>query len=341
FFTRGQVEGRINGVLYHFCEPEGDSILSFCSDMSRKLLEQFMEYDSPQFDIIHIHDWHCVDVIPALEGRNIVFSYHSTEYGRNGGNFGDWWEFREISKKEWLGGQHARHVTTLSQETKTEVMWLYQVPEWKITLIPNGIFPELYLREVDPGEVKKSYGIHPLAPLVLFVGRLVHQKGPDLLIEAIRLVKRQRWDLQVVMAGDGVMKAHLERMSKDLPVRFPGFLSDEAHTRLLNAADLVVIPSRNEPFGLVLTEAWSAMRCVVATDVGGLSENIENLVDGVKVPVRADAIAWGIGYALEDPTRMREMGRAGRRKVIRRFTWDTVMRKMIGVYRRVLEWDRL
>ncbi|WP_243670415.1 glycosyltransferase family 4 protein [Methanoculleus chikugoensis] len=85
-------------------------------------------------------------------------------------------------------------------------------------------------------------------------------------------------------------------------MQFLGYVSDTDHVRLLNACDLVAIPSRNEPFGLVLTEAWSAERCVVATEVGGLAENIDNFRNGIKVPVRPDSIAWG-GSATSSTTR--------------------------------------
>ena len=72
-------------------------------------------------------------------------SYHSTEYGRNGGNFGEGPEFHAISAKEWNGGHLAGHVVTVSKHTETEIMWLYGIPEQKITVIPNGIYPEQVL----------------------------------------------------------------------------------------------------------------------------------------------------------------------------------------------------
>ncbi len=215
-------------------------------------------------------------------------------------------------------------------------MWLYDVPEWKVTVIPNGIYPDHYRMDVDPGAVKKQYGIHPLAPTVLFVGRLVYQKGPDLLIEAIPLILEKRWDVQFLIAGNGQMREHLEAMAAGLPVQFLGYISDTDHLRLLNAVDVVVIPSRNEPFGLVLTEAWSAGRCVVATEVGGLAENIENFKDGVKVPVRPDSIAWGIEHVLQDPATVRALGAAGRKKVEAEFDWNTIAAGMEDLYRRLL-----
>ena len=164
----------------------------------------------------------------------------------------------------------------------------------------------------------------------------MYQKGPDLLVDAIPLVLKRRWDVQFIIAGKGDMSRELEERCRTLPVQFTGYIPDEEYREFLNACDLVVIPSRNEPFGLVLTEAWSAERCVVATDVGGLSENIDDFIDGIKVPVRADSLAWGISYIIEDPVRIRAMGMAGKRKVLSRFNWDEIGRMMEQVYRTVL-----
>lgn len=333
FFTRGEGPDReIQGVHYHYCQPAGRNIVEYCDDMSRIHLRKFKELDDPPFDIIHFHDWHFTGIMPEFAGRRTVMTYHSTEYGRNGSDFGDWPEFLEISKREQSGGLAAGWVTTVSKSTRVEVMWLYDIPDRKITVVPNGIYPDRFCKRVDSGDVKKDYGIHPLAPVVLFVGRLTHQKGPDLLIEAIPRVLEKRWDVQFLIAGTGDLRAELEEKGRHLPVQFLGYVSDEQHLRLLNAADVVVIPSRNEPFGLVLTEAWSAGRCVVATDVGGLSENIDNFVDGIKVPVRADSIAWGINYVIDDPLRIRALGRAGRQKVNTKFTWEVVTGAMLEVY---------
>lgn len=164
----------------------------------------------------------------------------------------------------------------------------------------------------------------------------MYQKGPDLLVDAIPQVLNRRWDAQFIIAGKGDMYSELVERCRTLPVQFTGYISDDEYLRLLNACDLVVIPSRNEPFGLVLTEAWSAERCVVATEIGGLSENIDNFVDGIKLPVRADSIAWAINYIIEDPYRMRAMGLAGKRKVISQFNWKTIRMKMEQVYERVV-----
>jgi len=337
FFTRGKGDKEINGVHYHYCSPWGGNIIDYCKDMSLKMVERFREFDSPEFDVLHFNDWHVVEALHLLKERNTVFTFHSTEYGRNGNNFGDWWEFKEISGKEWYAGLIAKRVTAVSNTLKNEVMWLYNIPEWKITAVPNGIVPEEFQADVDPGEVKNDYGIHPLAPLIFFAGRLVYQKGPDLLVEAIPLVLSKRWDAKFLFAGDGGMRAWLESKVNGLPARFLGYLPDFEFVRLLNASDIVVIPSRNEPFGLVLLEAWSAERCVVATDVGGLGENIENFVDGIKVYVNPESIAWGISYVIDDPVGVRILGKKGKEKVDREFRWEIVADKMLKVYGEVIK----
>jgi glycosyltransferase involved in cell wall biosynthesis len=215
-------------------------------------------------------------------------------------------------------------------------MMLYNIPDEKCEVIPNGVVPKEFRTQIDPGEVKKAYGIHPYAPLILFIGRLVYQKGPDLLIEAIRKVCQHRWDAKVVVAGDGGMRQYLEKRAKDLPVNFVGYIPDSEYIRLLNAADIVVIPSRDEPFGLVLLEAWSAEKCVVASNVGGLSENIDAFVNGIKVDVDADSLAWGINSMVDEPRNAGALGKRGRSKVDRSFLWGPIVQRLTETYSRVV-----
>ncbi|MFN4133744.1 MAG: glycosyltransferase family 4 protein, partial [Candidatus Hadarchaeales archaeon] len=294
-----------------------------------------------RFEIIHGHDWHVVDALHDLkqEGRKTVLTFHSTEYGRNGGQFGEWWEFKEISGKEWYGGYIADRVTTVSNAMRNELAWLYKVPVEKVDVIPNAIDPRKYQMKVDPGRIKEKYGIHPLAPTVLYVGRLCKQKGPDLLVEAIPQVLANRWDVKFVFAGEGGMRDYLQRRAWELgvgeAVRFPGYLDYWRYVEILNSADIVCIPSRNEPFGLTLLEAMSTGRAIVVTDVGGLGENIENFVDGVKVYPTPDSIAWGINYLLNNPEAMREMSSKALEKV-KQFSWSSSIEKLMQSYRKAL-----
>ncbi len=338
FFTRGKIPDQVvNGVSYHYCHPKGKNIVEYCDAMSRAMVDQFKKFDATcKFDILHFHDWHVVQALHFLQDRNTILTFHSTEYGRCGNKFGDWWEFKEISGKEWYGGLIAKRITAVSATLKNELMELYNIPSEKCDVIPNGVVPQEYRAHIDPGEVKKAYGIHPYAPLVLFVGRLVYQKGPDLFIDAIRKVCQHRWDAKVIVAGNGDMKQFLQERSKDLPINFVGYISDSEYIRILNAADIVVIPSRNEPFGLVLLEAWSAERCVVASNVGGLSENIDAFVNGVKVDVNPESIAWGINAMIDEPWNAEALGKRGRKKVERIFLWGPIVKDLVETYARTV-----
>ncbi len=339
FFTRGNEDREVKGVHYHYCRPSAGNIVDYCRCMSEGMVERFREFDRPGFDVLHFHDWHVVEALHLLRERNTVMTYHSTEFGRIGGRFGEWWESREIAGKEWYGGLIAKRLTAVSRTLKDEVMWLYKVPGEKIDVVNNGIFPEAYDAMIDAGEVKRSYGIHPFAPLVFFIGRMEYQKGPDMLVDAISRIAANRWGVQFVMAGEGSMKSELQAKaaSMGLPVKFLGYIPDSEYVRLLYASDVVVIPSRNEPFGLVLLEAWSAKRPVVACDVGGLAENIDNFTNGVKVHQNPESIAWGINYILSGSDGVGTYGWNGRKKVDRAFRWDVSARKMMEVYRKVMQ----
>lgn len=135
------------------------------------------------------------------------------------------------------------------------------------------------------------------------------------------------------------MRDYIEGMVQDLGVsdstRFLGYISDEEYKEALNACDIVCIPSRNEPFGLVLFEVWDAEKAVVATDVGGLSENIENFENGINVFTYPESIAWGINYIIDDPVGVRQLGKKGKEK-LERTTWSHIADKYIDVHKEIL-----
>jgi glycosyltransferase involved in cell wall biosynthesis len=311
--------------------------------MSKSFVSRLHEVEktSGRFDIIHGHDWHVVDALHDLrnEGRAVILTFHSTEYGRNGGKFGNWWEFREVTGKERYGGYVANRITTVSHAMKNELRWLYNIPPDKVDIIPNAVDHEKFQVKVDPGRIKKGYGIHPLAPTVLFFGRIVDQKGPDLLVEASPIIMSHRWDVKFIFAGEGKMKPYLQSRAYDLGVsqamRFPGWLSFPSLTELLNSVDIVCIPSRNEPFGIVLLEAWAAGRPVVATEIGGLRENITNFMDGILVYPKPESVAWGINYLLNNLDVMKKISEKGRKKV-KAFSWMNVANQLVKTYKQVL-----
>ena len=115
FFTRGNIPDQtIKGVWYHYCQPSGKNIVEYCDSMSASMVGQFLVHDAPR----HFHDWHTIQALHLLQDRNTILTFHSTEYGRNGNQSGDWWEYKEISGKEWYGGLIAKRVTAVSASLK-------------------------------------------------------------------------------------------------------------------------------------------------------------------------------------------------------------------------------
>jgi len=292
-----------------------------------------------EFDVLHGHDWHPVNALTRIKqeySKQFVVTYHSTEWGRNGNQQGCWWEAREISHREWLGGYEAKETIITTDQFKVEVQQLYQLPDYKISVIPNGINPGKIEKDVDAGAVKKRFGIHPYAPVVLYTGRICHQKGVDILIDAIPEILNNRWDARFVFIGDGGMRQYCEHRASELGVRdacrFLGRVSDETLSCCMNSCDLACVPSRNEPFGIVVLEAWDARKPVIATDAVHLIDNFSNGITGYKNP---ESIAWCINYSMGDLDSTKKMGRNGKKLVEMKYNWDRIADDTVKVYQRL------
>ena len=212
---------------------------------------------------------------------------------------------------------------------------MYEVPDWKTTVVYNGVNVHLWDGWIDPGTVRGQYGIGPMDPMVLFAGRMVYQKGPDVLVNAIPYILKFYPDAKFVFAGDGEMRFSIEEQARQLNVshatRFVGFKMGWDLINLYKACDVVCVPSRNEPFGIVVLEAWSAGKPVVATVNGGPNEYLWHEVNGLKIYPTPDSAAWGLGTLFTDFERARWMGRNGRFAVEQAFNWDVIGDKMLSV----------
>jgi glycosyltransferase involved in cell wall biosynthesis len=165
---------------------------------------------------------------------------------------------------------------------------------------------------------------------------VAYQKGPDLLVEAIPYMLRFYPNAKFFFAGDGEMRSAVEGRAHSLGVahatRFIGFQRDGALTSLYKACDVVCVPSRNEPFGIVLLEAWSAGKPVVSTLNGGPNEFVWHGVTGLKVHANPNSIAWGLGTLFTNFEWGRWMGRNGRVAAETVFTWDNVAGQVAAAY---------
>ncbi len=344
-FTRGdgfRDYDKINGVHYHrVTHDQSENIVHQMDRMCDAMYCRFLDVRSAygEFDVLHVHDWHPVNVLYRIKSNfdlPFVITYHSTEWGRNGNQYGGWWEAQEISHREWLGGYEAKEVIVTSPVLKNEIQHLYQIPDYKMNIVPNGIYSGKIRKDIDSGKIKKEYGIHPLAPVVLYIGRMSYQKGPDILVEAVPKVLDHRWDVKFVFIGEGGMRMHCENLAHKLGVshacHFLGYAPDEIARDWNNACSIVCVPSRNEPFGIVVLEAWDAGKPVVATDSVQL---VDNFKTGITVYQNPDSIAWGINYIL-DGLSTNTMGKEGQRLVETKYDWKAIANATLEVYGKIV-----
>ncbi|MFA5087914.1 MAG: glycosyltransferase family 4 protein [Candidatus Omnitrophota bacterium] len=333
----------IDGVHYHRAPYPGHrDFLEDVNNMCRSFVTavfQVEDYMGAPFDIVHAHDWltsNAMFWIKKGRGRKGVLTIHSTEYGRCGNNFYGGPSGR-IRDQERHGTHCADKVIAVSNALKKEMMWMYNLPDWKIQVIYNAVNCKDFDMDVDPGQVKMKHGMGPLDPMVLFAGRMTHQKGPDLLIEAVPFILRHYPNAKFVFAGEGHLRGAVENRARQLGVshatRFIGHQENGNLRKFFKACECVCVPSRNEPFGIVILEAWSAGKPVVACENGGPAELVRHDVNGYKVYPTSQSIAWGIGTLFADFEHGRWMGKNGRATAEKDFSWDIIADHTVDVYK--------
>lgn len=344
-FTRRGANQRayevIDGVRYHrlFYPRHGDFV-DDVNNMCRAFVERFFDVEDllGHFDIVHAHDWLAANAMIWIKqgrGHRGVLTMHSTENDRSGPGGGGA-RGNRIREQERAGLYWADRVIAVSRTTRDELVTLYKAPDSKMSVVYNGVSPGRFDVAIDPGQAKRRYAVGPVDPTVLFCGRLTWQKGPDLLMESVPDILRAQPGAKILFAGDGEMRGALEGRARQLgvspAVRFLGFRTGDELIGLFKLAQVVCVPSRSEPFGIVVLEAWSAGVPVVVSQNGGPSEYVTHEYDGLKIYPRPDSVAWGVKTVFANFERARWMGANGRQTVDKGFTWDRIARQTLGIY---------
>lgn len=340
----------IGGVHYHRCpfEPVPDFVTSMermCESLVWHLIEE-EAWSGRTYDVVHGHDWLIGPALRQLKDDlscPVVVTIHSTEYGRCGNELFWHGQSRRIREIEWEATYIANRVICVSESLRKEVQWLYSVPTDKTSAIYNGVDVRPFDVEVDTRSVRNRLGVGLEEPCILFAGRLAWQKGPDLLVEAMPGVLRRHPQTKFVFAGEGDMRAGLEArvdaMGGTAATRFVGYHSGASLVGLFKTADVICVPSRNEPFGIVILEAWSATKPVMATRTGGPGEFVRHQETGWTVPTDVDAISAGLDAVLSDEDHAGRMGRNGRREAETRFSWNNIAGQTESVYEMIFAQD--
>ena len=295
------------------------------------------------FDLIHNHDWLTSFAAVALKNRYhipLVATIHATERGRGRGNL---WndDAIAINDAEWRLTYEAWRVIACTHYMAKELGDFFGVPSNKVDVVPNGMRADHFadILAEDLTEFRARWA-HPEEKLVLFVGRMVHEKGPYVLVDAVPEVLRAVPEAKFVMVGKGPELEYLRGVvaGRGLvdKVALPGFVDDGDRDRLYVAADVAVFPSLYEPFGIVALEAMAARTPVVVSEVAGLAEVVQHAETGITtLPGQPASCAWGIIHTLQHPEWAQMRVQNAVDALHTRFNWDIIARQTGEVYARV------
>jgi glycosyltransferase involved in cell wall biosynthesis len=285
-------------------------------------------------DILHTHLFEpsVVGLLAGLLARTptMVMTRHYSDYHTR-------------IKKKWhvrldrLCTRLCHAVIAVSRHTADHLIEVEKAPREKVQTILNGIdFERVRPSGSDArGRVRREFGAEN-EHLLLIVARLHPEKGHHYLFQALpEISHRASKPVRLLVAGAGsfeeIYREEVRAIGCDDIVTFLGFRRDSPD--LIAAADLLVLPSLAEAFGLVLTEALYLGTAVVATKVGGIPEIIDDGVDGVLIPpADRDALACAILELLENPQKRQSLAGAGREKVLTKFRFEEMVRSYEGVY---------
>ena len=288
----------------------------FCLDAAQEL----------EFDVIHAHDWMTYPAglwIARATGKPLVIHVHSTEFDRSGEHVN-----QRVYDIERRGMHGAMRVVCVSSLTRNTVVHRYGVPESHAEVVYNGV-------EIDAG----GAGLSPIRSkdkIVLYFGRITFQKGPEYFLRAAKRVLDVMEDVKFVVAGSGDMARHMIEMAANMgighKVLFTGFLRGNDIRKVFSLADLYVMPSVSEPFGIAPLEAMSHDVPVIISKSSGVSEVLSHAlkVDFWDVEDMANKVI----AVLRHPPLQQTLKEHGRFEV-RGITWDGAAHRCLDIYHAV------
>jgi glycosyltransferase involved in cell wall biosynthesis len=293
------------------------------------------------FDIIHLQNRFFVDfdmaaVYAKLKHKPFMMTIHNarpvgislpiTVFG---------------SAYDWLIGRWpfalADRIIAVSEWVKYDIA-KYHIDERKIVPVHNGINVSEF-RPSDATNVRRQYGID--GPMLLFVGRMITQKGLPYLIDAMPYVLEKYPGTKLLLIGRGNALESLRKKVKasglERSIIFSGYMSEEMLKEAYGTCDIFVLPSVWEVLPIAVLEAMSSSKPVVCTSAGGDAELVENGLNGYVVPMRdPKALAEKINELLDDPAKRARMGMASRKRAEEEFDWKLIAARTKKVYEDVL-----
>ena len=334
-----------NGVFVHRVKSQTDPTPDFVTWIARLnvgMLQYAIElHRQAPFDIVHAHDWMVCDAAWVMKkgfGIPIISTMHATESGRMKGIHTDLQRY--INQIEWRLTFESWKVIVNSTHMLYELHNQFSLPLDKMRVIPNGINPDLFDFEFDAKAARGQFAAE-WDKIVLFVGRMVQEKGVQVLLNCVQSITSQCPGTTFLMVGTGYFLDDLKRQAEHLgitrDVKFLGYVSDPDLLKLYKIADIVAIPSLYEPFGIVALEGMAAKVPVVTSDAGGLTDFVEHMANGITTYAdNTHSLTWGILQLLRDPELAQRITAEAYDRVCHIYNWKIIARQTAQLYQDVL-----
>ncbi|MGH2711652.1 MAG: glycosyltransferase family 4 protein [Actinomycetota bacterium] len=317
--------------------PPLDDLIPWTLTFNIALIHRAMdELAEGRADVLHAHDWlvaYASTVLADLCSLPLVATIHATELGRHRGRLPGPRQTFVHEVERWLVSE-AERVITCSAFMREQVSDSLGADRGRLDLIPNEV--DLTPFADPPGAPGTG------SPTVLFAGRLEYEKGVQTLLEALPRIAREVPGVRLLIAGNGTYRPELERLAAELEldglVSFEGFVDESRLRSLYRSADIAIVPSLYEPFGLVVLEAMASGTPVVASDTGGLCEILTHDVTGLLFSSGdAAELASTAVRVLKDQTLGARLALEARSSLSARGSWTTAATRTAETYRRAVE----
>ncbi len=288
-------------------------------------------------DIIHVHDWLSIPAGLAAQeasGKPLVVHIHATEFDRTGGNGVN----QHVYEVEKEGVHKAQRVIAVSNLTKNILVDHYGVNPKKITVVHNGVDMSQY----NLSTTSDVIGLSRLKKLgfsvVIFVGRITLQKGPDYFLETAKKVLQYNKKVLFIIAGSGDMEAQIIMRGAQLGISdrllFAGFLRGNDLSNLYKLADLFVMPSVSEPFGLTALEAMVHSTPILISKQSGVAEVADHALkaDFWDIDDMADKV-----LAITQYKKLKKLLGSNGFAQAKECSWDRAAKKCVNVYNELLK----
>src|SRR5688500_315066 len=334
-----------HGVIVHrvrepdFPKDDLDAFISWVDHMNDDMRSAGAELlDEIEPDLVHSHDWLVAGAARKLArdaGVPWLVTVHATEYGRHQGWVGKHPQ-SHIHAVERRMVRAADHVITCSHYMRRHVADVFGIPAKNVTAIANGIDPSDLQPVADLPRLRARYA-RPDERLILLVGRLVYEQGFHLALDALPGLVEWLGNVRFLIAGSGTAEAELKEQAERLGLMehgaFVGWTGDDVLHSLYRIADLCLVPSIYEPFGLVALEAMASGCPTIVADTGGLREVVPaGQRVGLRFRARDSSSLARMAQQLLTDDALRDRLVAEAREHVLRFDWADVARQTAAVY---------